>query len=72
MDYLIIYKLIKYRKNLYIENYNKRIRDKLGPFFSKIGIYAISWQIHLSYIINEENEYKNNLICLDNNDFKKS
>ena len=56
------------RTNSYIENYNKRIREILGPYVYKIGISVIPWPLFLSFIIYEENFYRNKLVDLDSKD----
>ena len=68
------------RTNSYIENYNKRIRDilgkflynlfNIGPYLNRKGVSIIPWPLYLSFIISEEDLYKNILIKNDN-DIKK-
>jgi len=55
-----------------LENYNRRIREVLGPYCSKIGISVIPWPLFLSFIIHEEDFYRNMLIKLDNQDLPKA
>lgn len=54
------------RSNSYLENYNRRIREVLGPYCSKKGISVIPWPLFLSFFIHEEEFYRNMLINLDN------
>ena len=49
------------RSNSYLENYNRRIKEILGPFLSKRGRAIIPWPLFISFIRNEE-EYYNKLI----------
>ena len=56
------------RSNAYLENYNRRIRHELGPLLSKKNNSIISWPIFLSFIINEEDYFRNKLIEKINND----
>jgi len=44
-----------------LENYNRRIKEILGPFLTKRGRTIIPWPLFLSFIHNEE-EYYNKLI----------
>ena len=56
LDYIYINK--KQRSNSYLENYNRRIREKLGSFLTKRGKSIIPWPLFLAFIINEENYFK--------------
>ena len=70
------------RCNSYIENYNKKIKEKLGkynnllilsyigPYLGYRGFSVVPWPIFLTFIINEENYYKNLLFETDSK-FKK-
>ena len=49
------------RSNSYLENYNRRIKEILGLFLTKIGRTIIPWPLFISFIRNEE-EYYNKLI----------
>ena len=40
----------------------------IGPYCNKIGISIIPWPLFLSFIINEEEYYREMLINLDNSD----
>ena len=54
------------RCNSYIENYNRIIKEKLSNFLYGKNKCRISWPLLLYFIINEENEYKNNIIKNEN------
>lgn len=56
------------RSNAYIENYNRRIRHELGLLLSKKNNTIISCPFFLSFIINEEDYFRNKLIENINND----
>lgn len=44
----------KQRSNSYLENYNRRIKDILGPFLSKRGKTVIPWPLFITFLKNEE------------------
>ena len=56
LDYIYINK--KQISNSYLENCNRRIREKLGPFLTKRGKSIIPWPLFLTFIIDEENYFK--------------
>jgi hypothetical protein len=56
------------RSNAYIENYNRSIRHECGPLLSKKNNTIILWTLFLSFIINEEDYFRNKLIEKINND----
>lgn len=45
---------------------NRGNREIIGPYCNKIGISIIPWALFLSFIINEEEYYREMLINLDN------
>ena len=55
----------------FLENYNHRICGTLKPFCTKIWISIIPWPVFISFIINEENNYRNILNENDNEDIPK-
>ena len=60
LNYVYISK--EQRSNSYIENYNRIVKEKLSNFLYGKNKCRISWPLMLYFIINEENEYKNNII----------
>ncbi len=48
LNYIYINK--KQRCNNYLENYNKRIKDKLGPFLSQKGRTIIPWPLFIIFL----------------------
>ena len=56
-----IYLSKKERSNSYIENYNRRIKEKLDHILAKRGRSIVVWPLFIMFIINDENYY-NNLI----------
>ena len=51
--------------NCYLENYNKRIKEKLEPYLGYIGFSFVPWPVFISFIILEENYFKEYLINED-------
>ena len=49
------------RSNSYLENYNRRIKQKLSNFLYGKNKCRISWPLLLYFLIQEENEYRNNI-----------
>ena len=47
----------KFRSNLYIENYNRRIKMKLSNYLYGKNKIKLSWPIFLLFIKNEEEKY---------------
>ena len=56
-----IYLSKKERSNSCIENYNRRIKEKLDHILAKRGRSIVVWPLFIMFIINDENYY-NNLI----------
>ena len=56
LDYRKIDK--KYRSNSYIENYNKRIKQKLSSYLFGKSKTKISWPLFNHFIVQEENDYR--------------
>ena len=59
------------RSNAYIGNYNRSIRHEFGPLLSKKNNTIILWTLFLSFIINEEDYFRNKLLEKINNDEKE-
>ena len=53
------------RTNCYLENYNKRIKEKLEPYLGYIGFSFVPRPVFISFIIFEENYFKEYLINED-------
>ena len=49
------------RSNSYLENYNRRIKQKLSNFLYGKNKCRISWPLLLYFLIQEENECRNNI-----------
>lgn len=65
LNYIYIDK--KQRSNSYIENYNRRIREILGPYVTKRGRSIIPWPLFLIFLYNEEINFRNIITeCLTN------
>ena len=50
------------RSNSCIDKINRIVKEKLSNFLYGKNKCRISWPLMLYFIINEENEYKNNII----------
>ena len=46
------------RSNSYLENYNRRIKQKLSSFLYGKNKSRISWPLLIYFLIKEENEYR--------------
>ena len=55
------------RSNSYLENYNRRIKQKLSSFLYGKKKCRISWPLLIYFLIKEENEYRSNIY---NNEMK--
>lgn len=55
------------RSNSYIENYNRRIKLKLSKYLYGKNKSLITWPILLYFIINEEQEYRNEIYDKESN-----
>ena len=49
------------RSNSYLENYNRRIKQKLSSFLYGKNKCRISWPLLIYFLIKEENEYRSNI-----------
>ena len=66
LNYIYLHKEL--RSNSFIENYNRRIRQKLGPLLKRKGDNIVN--VFFSFIINEENYYKKKVISMLEEDSK--
>ena len=59
LNYIFINK--KQRTNSYLENYNRRLKDILGPSLNRRGKTIIPWPLLLVFLKNEEKYFRNRI-----------